>query len=40
VEFEATKCRLKSYDSNKLIVEVIQEGRLYPLVGSIFGCKI
>ncbi len=32
MEFVATKCRLKSSDSNKVIVEVIQEGRLYKLV--------
>jgi hypothetical protein len=31
VQFVATKCWLKSYDSNKVIVEVIQKGRLYEL---------
>jgi len=32
VEFEAIKCWLKFYDSNKVIVEVIKEGRLYKLI--------
>jgi hypothetical protein len=27
VEFEAPKCWLESFDSNKLIVEVVQKGR-------------
>jgi hypothetical protein len=35
VEFETTKCWLKSYDSNKVIVEVIQERRLYKLIGIV-----
>jgi len=35
VEFETTKCWLKSFDSNKVIVEVVQEGRLYKLVGVV-----
>ncbi len=29
VEFETTKCWLKSFNSNKVITKVIQEGRLY-----------
>ncbi len=33
MEFKATKCWLKSFDSNKVIIEVVQEGRLYKLVG-------
>jgi hypothetical protein len=32
VEFEITKCWLKSFDSNKVIAEVVQKGRLYKLV--------
>jgi hypothetical protein len=32
VEFEAIKCWLKFYDLNKVIVEVIKEGRLYKLI--------
>jgi hypothetical protein len=35
VEFEATKCWLKSCNSNKVIVEAIQEGRFYKLVGVV-----
>jgi hypothetical protein len=35
VEFEATKCWLKSFNSNKVIVEAIQEGKFYKLVGVI-----
>jgi hypothetical protein len=35
VEFETTKCWLKSFDSNKVIVEVLQKGRLYKLVGVV-----
>jgi len=31
VEFVTTKCWLKSYDLNKVIVEIIQKGRLYEL---------
>ncbi len=33
MEFKATKCWLKAFDSNKVIVEVIQKRRLYKLVG-------
>jgi hypothetical protein len=33
VEFEATKCWLKSSNSNKVIVEVVQKGSFYKLVG-------
>jgi hypothetical protein len=33
VEFEATKCWLKAFDSNKVIVEAIRKKRLYKLVG-------
>ncbi len=33
VDFEATKCWLKSFNSNKVIVKAIQEGRLYKLIG-------
>jgi hypothetical protein len=32
VEFKATKCWLKSFNSNKVIVKTIQEGRLYKLI--------
>jgi len=32
VEFEATKYWLTFFDSNKVITEVVQEGRLYKLV--------
>jgi hypothetical protein len=35
VEFEATKCWLKFSYSNKVIVEVIKEGRLYKLIGVV-----
>jgi hypothetical protein len=35
VEFEATKCWLKSSNSNKVIVEAIQERRVYKLVGVV-----
>jgi hypothetical protein len=35
VEFETTKCWLKSPNSNKVIVEAIQEGRFYKLVGVV-----
>jgi hypothetical protein len=35
VEFEAIKCWLKSFNSNKVIVEAIQEGKFYKLVGVI-----
>jgi plastocyanin domain-containing protein len=31
MEFEATKCWLKTFDSNKVIVEVIQKRRLHKL---------
>jgi hypothetical protein len=33
VEFEATKCWLKSFNSNKVIVKTIQEIKLYKLIG-------
>jgi hypothetical protein len=33
VELEATKCWLKFFNSNKVIVKAIQEGRLYKLIG-------
>jgi hypothetical protein len=36
VEFEGTKCWLKSFDSNKVIVKAIKKGRLYKLVGLVF----
>jgi hypothetical protein len=35
VEFETTKCWLKSSNSNKVIVEAIKEGRFYKLVGVV-----
>ncbi len=35
VEFETTKCWLKSFDSNKVIAKVIQERRLYKLIGIV-----
>ncbi len=35
VEFEATKCWLKSFNSNKVIVEAIQERGFYKLVGVV-----
>jgi hypothetical protein len=35
MEFKATKCWLKSFDSNKVIIEVVQERRLYKLVGVV-----
>jgi hypothetical protein len=33
VEFENTKCWLKSFNSNKVIIKAIQEERLYKLIG-------
>ncbi len=35
VEFEAIKCWLKFFYSNKVIVEVIKEGRSYKLIGIV-----
>lgn len=35
VEFEATKCWLKSSNSNQVIVEAIQERKFYKLVGVV-----
>ncbi len=35
VEFEATKCQSKSFDSTKVIIEIVQEGRLYKLIGIV-----
>jgi hypothetical protein len=35
VEFESNKCWLKFLNSNKAIVEVVQEGRLYKLIGVV-----
>jgi len=32
VEIEGTKCWLKYFDSNKVIVKVIKKGRLYKLL--------
>ncbi len=32
MEFKGTKCWLKSFDSNKVIVKAIKKGRLYKLV--------
>jgi hypothetical protein len=44
VEFETNQFWLKSYNSNKVVVEAIQEGGLYKLVGVaqtlIVECKL
>ncbi len=33
MEFEASKCQLQLFDSNKVIVEIVQKKRLSKLVG-------
>ncbi len=35
MKFESNKCWLKFSNSNNAIVEVVQEGRLYKLVGVV-----
>ncbi len=32
MEFEVAKCRLKSFDLNKMIVKVVQQKKIYKLV--------
>ncbi len=40
MEFEVTKCWLKSFDSNKVVVEDAQERRLYKLVGVVQSLQV
>jgi hypothetical protein len=35
MKFEATKCWLKSFDFNKMIIKVSEERRLYKLIGIV-----